>query len=361
MDAGPGLIDIRPDLSRRMRANLQYIWILLKEFRGTWAMFAAINLIGGAAFYFLLPPEPGAPARDMTECIYLTFTMMFMEHTLPLPASTLLRALYFCVPLFSFLVFSEALVRFGVLLFSKANHSKRWVMALATTYSDHIILCGGGRLGMKVVEELLKMGEQVVMIERDENTRGVDQARGLGVPVVIDDARNEQVLVDLGIERAKAVVAATNDDMANLEIALDARQLKPGIRVVMRMYDPRIGEKLAREFDIQLIFSTTSLAAPVFAGACSDRTLIHSFYVDKTLVQTIKIQIGDGSELNGKPLSWLWQSYKLVVISHRPAGGDANPFPTGSTVMKAGDRVMIAAESEVVDTLHLINKDVSRV
>jgi Trk K+ transport system NAD-binding subunit len=120
--------------------------------------------------------------------------------------------------------------------------------------------------------------------------------------LVIEDARNEQVLVDLGVYKAQAVIAATDNDMANLEIALDARALRPSVRVVVCMFDQQIAQKIARSFDIKPIFSTAAIAAPSFAAATVDRTLVNFFYIDDKQLQTVKLLIGAGSPLIGKPL-----------------------------------------------------------
>ena len=82
----------------------------------------------------------------------------------------------------------------------------------------------------------------------------------------------------------KAIVVATQDELTNLDIALDARELNPGIKVVMRMFDAKLAEKVRRGFGIHTAFSTSALAAPVFAAAATRAQIDHSFYVDDVLM-----------------------------------------------------------------------------
>jgi Trk K+ transport system NAD-binding subunit len=164
------------------------------------------------------------------------------------------------------------------------------------------------------------------------------------------------VLVDLGIHKAQAVIAATDNDMANLEIALDARNLRPGIRVVVRMFDQQIAQKITRSFDIKLIFSTAAIAAPSFAAATVDRTLVNSFYIDDKQLQTVKLQIGAGSPLIGKPLHLLIEHRQLSILSHRRHNQEAVLFPSPETIMRENDRIAVLAQAFVIGQLHELNK-----
>lgn len=64
---------------------------------------------------------------------------------------------------------------------------------------------------------------------------------------------------------ARAIIIATNDDMANLEVALDARRMNPKIRVIMRLFDQRMADKFKEAALIDEAFSPAALAAPILA------------------------------------------------------------------------------------------------
>jgi len=241
-------------------------------------------------------------------------------------------------------------------LSSRAASGKRWVKAMVATYDNHVILCGLGRLGFSILQELHKQGTDVVVVEKSSDAFGVALARDMGVPVVIEDARHEQVVRELAVERAQAVIAVTNDDLANLEIALDARELKPGIRVVVRMFDQQIAQKIARHFDIKLIFSPAAMAAPSFAAATTERTLVNSFYIDDKQLQTVKLKITQGSTLIGRPLGSLRDGRQLSILSHRRKNAEAMLFPSDDVELLEGDKVAVLAQSHVIGQLHALNQ-----
>jgi voltage-gated potassium channel Kch len=95
---------------------------------------------------------------------------------------------------------------------------------------------------------LRELGQRVVVIERDERAQFLEDVRRDGAPLLLGDARREAFLADAGITRARSIVLATDNDIANLEVALDARRLNPTIRVVLRLFDPNMAEKVREGF-----------------------------------------------------------------------------------------------------------------
>jgi len=348
---------MKPKRFRRkeIRAHLEYLRILLAEFRWTICLIAGILLLGSLLFHFFQTDSGALGRPDYTESLYRTAVLMSMNFPDTFPHHPLLRLWCFAVPILSFAVVSEAVVRLAVLLTSKASSGRRWIKAMIAVDENHIILCGLGRVGYCILQELRKMGKEVAAVEIKETAFGVSEARRLNIPVVIEDARNEQVLVDLGIHKAQAVIAATDNDLANLEIALDARSLRPGIRVVVRMFDQQIAQKIARGFDIKLIFSTAAIAAPSFAAATVDRTVVNSFYIDDKQLQTVKLTIAPGSALIGRPLSYLCQGRQLSVLSHRRHNQEAVLFPEADGILRENDRVTVLAQAFVIGQLHELN------
>src|SRR6185436_18950844 len=126
---------------------------------------------------------------------------------------------------------------------------------------DHVVLCGLGHLGFRVLEQLIASGIPVVVLEKDERGRALPAAKAMGAPILIRDMKEDQSLIDAGIRHARAVIIATNDDMANLEVALDSRRLNPAIRVVMRLFDQQIAQKISGALSIDVAFSSSALAA----------------------------------------------------------------------------------------------------
>lgn len=108
---------------------------------------------------------------------------------------------------------------------------------------DHVVICGYGIFGRTVARRLRDRDVPVVAIERDPTE--LDQVREDGVLGIEADTRREEALLDAGIERATAVVAAIDESNANIQIAINASQLAPNVEVVVRVGD-QMYESLAR-------------------------------------------------------------------------------------------------------------------
>src|SRR5690606_32521225 len=103
-------------------------------------------------------------------------------------------------------------------------------VAVASTYEQHIIICGLGKVGYRTALELLKFQRDVVGIESNEDGRFLTALRDRGIPVLIGDASRPEFLERAGIRRADAIIPATDNELANLDIALHARELNPNIK-----------------------------------------------------------------------------------------------------------------------------------
>ncbi len=206
----------------------------------------------------------GAAVGDFGATVYAIYTQLFFEPTDPLPATTLARAVFFVTPIFGAVLVGEGIVKVGGELLDTERRHALWVRIMTSAMKDHVVVCGLGHVGYRVLEELRALGEDAVGIDR-EASDFVKTLQAEGVPVIVGDARRDELLAETGIARAKAVVCATNDDLANLEIALDAKRMNPKIRVIMRMFDQRLAAKVGGALELDQSFSTSALSAPVIA------------------------------------------------------------------------------------------------
>jgi len=108
--------------------------------------------------------------------------------------------------------------------------------------TDHIIVCGFGRIGQMLAHEL-KAGEaRFVILERSESR--AEEARKLGYLTIQADATDESGLKLAGIDRARALATVLPDDAANVFITLSARSLNRGIEIIARGELPTTEGKL---------------------------------------------------------------------------------------------------------------------
>lgn len=97
---------------------------------------------------------------------------------------------------------------------------------------NHIVVCGLGRVGAEVVRQLQERGEQVLVI--DSNQDRLDVARAMGAAYLTGDATDQVQLERANLEHARALVAAVHSDAENTFIVLTARALNPGLAITAR-------------------------------------------------------------------------------------------------------------------------------
>ena len=224
---------------------------------------------------------------------------------------------------------------------------------------DHVVLCGLGNVGVRILEHLQKMGESVIAIEGQEDARNLPLAKQMGVPVVIGDVRLEATLEEAHVADAKCLIAATDQDLANLEAALTARSLRPAIRVVMRMFDPKLAAKIRDGFGITTTFSTSGLSAPAFAMAALHPSVRGSFFVGEDLMLTVELRVAEGSRLAGMSVEELMDAGNFCILAHEAMKTGRRSLNPSSEKLQfaAGDMLIVATPKEELQRLHGMNGD----
>src|SRR5262249_24553686 len=132
--------------------------------------------------------------------------------------------------------------------------------------AGHVGACGLGGIGYRVVEELTHAKERVVVIELSRDNRFIATVRRGGSPVILGDASLHEVMRRAHGATARAIVACTNNDMINLEVALLARELNATQRVVLLQADPQLAQLLRDAANVRFAVSVPALAAPAFVA-----------------------------------------------------------------------------------------------
>ena len=113
--------------------------------------------------------------------------------------------------------------------------------------SGHVIVCGAGRYGSQVVEQLAGTSEDVVLIERSEQAIARVAEALPELLYVRADATTDEALAAAGVARAKSLIATLGDDSDNAFAVLSARELAPpGLTVIARVYQSASRSKLMR-------------------------------------------------------------------------------------------------------------------
>ena len=218
-------------------------------------------------------------------------------------------------------------------LFTDAIVSARLARArdpLPRLLSDHVVVCGLGNIGYRVVEQLAPLGVSLVAVELDRSNRFLPAMQRLGVPVLARDSRLRDTLQTLQVTSARSLVVVTSSDTVNLETALSARALRPDLRVVLRLFDADLAARVERTFGFHSCRSPSALAAPAFAAAAVGEHVIASIPPGRRVLLVARLRVGRGSRAAGETVAAFEQAIHGRVLTV-VAGGEQRWCPAGDT------------------------------
>src|SRR5580700_2335958 len=199
---------------------------------------------------------------------------------------------------------------------------------------QYFILCGLGKVGVRVLEHLRAAGTRVVVVNTAD--RAHDPALK-DATLIVGDCRLPETLQKAGIDCATGVLILTSDDLVNLSATLMVRHVNPSVRVVVRLFNPNLITRLGSAVDNVFALSTSALAGPLLALIARTGEALGSFKLeDGRRAQVAELTVAAGAPLVGRDLAELMRAHQAVVVAYRPAGG-VNRF-----LHNVGDKVVLA-------------------
>jgi Trk K+ transport system NAD-binding subunit len=206
---------------------------------------------------------------------------------------------------------------------------------------NHVVVCGLGTVGARVLEILAERGVAVVGVEQNDDAPGVQTAHRLRIPVIIGDSSNEETLRSAGVQHCQAVLAITNGDITNLESAMVVRDLNPDARITMRMFDHDLAQRVERQLDLGHSRSVSMLVAPAIAAAVANRRRQTTVPTGRRVLLLTEVEVERNSVAVGKRLGELDEAGGLRVLACLDDGTwDWSPA-FGKTV-QPGTRIAVA-------------------
>jgi Trk K+ transport system NAD-binding subunit len=207
-----------------------------------------------------------------------------------------------------------------------------------------VIVVGLGRVGSRVVGQLHDLGVDVVGIDRDPDAAGVAMARRLGVHVVVGEIQREETLRAANLETSIAVVSVTSSDEVNLEAALHARALREDLRIVLRLYDDDLAERVQKMIGNTVSRSVSYLAAPAFAAAMLEHQVLRTIPVGRHVLLIADVRVEADAELAGQPIEHVEHPGETRVLAVRRKGTDGFDWsPHRGYLLAPQDRLLVLA------------------
>jgi Trk K+ transport system NAD-binding subunit len=211
-------------------------------------------------------------------------------------------------------------------------------------YNQHIILCGMGHVGTRILELLIRAEEPCVVVADSAKKDRLSILKKNNIPFISGDASDPSALFEAGLQKAKAVIIATDDDVTNMSIALESKRQNPKIAVVIRLFDQSLANRLEENFDIRKALSTSSLSAPAFAASALGEHLLGLFEAGGTSFYIGKHMFGNEQHINESLINLLKDHTLCPLVAKQ--GDRLITAPQQDANYKTGDQLIFLTDSE---------------
>jgi len=218
---------------------------------------------------------------------------------------------------------------------------------------NHYIVCGHGRMGQILCQELTSEEVPFVVVDGDPET--VENLIKIGYKVVQGDATEDETLEQAGVKRAKGLVAVVNRDVDNLYITMSARDMSakdnPHLYILSRATDGPASRKIKRA-GADRVISPYAIGGMRIVQALL-RPTVYDFVDIATQSKGLdlmfeELEIKENSTLDGIPLkdSGIRASYDVIVIGIKKPTGRMVFNPGPEVILQVGDVLIMLGDKE---------------
>lgn len=344
----------RPDTSRILLADVSITRQLLERLVFPITVLALTFLFGTLGFYVI-----GTDRWSMFDCAYMTsitLTSVGYGETLDqmgTDAKTFAMVLMWTgmgVTLYAISTITAFLVETDFRRILRERRMENKIAALR----GHIIVCGLGKTGFNIIQEMHMTKRHCVAIDDNPENLQKTQQHFEDLFYLLGNATDEGVLQRAGIQNAGGIIAALKNDSDNLLITVQARYISPGIKIVARCEENSLVDKFYRA-------GANYVVNPAFIGGmrmASEMLRPHVVtFLDRMLrSRDGSIRVEEGIICEHSP--WAGRSLKeldirrktglLLIAMKQPDGDEFDYNPSGDEILKAGTIVIAIGNSEQI-------------
>jgi voltage-gated potassium channel len=218
---------------------------------------------------------------------------------------------------------------------------------------NHYIVCGFGRMGSIICNELMQTKSPFVVIESSSELLASMDADILSLQ---GDATQDSILKQAGIDKAKGLISVLSSDANNLYVVLSARGLNPNLRIVARASEEGAEQKLIRA-------GADSVVSPYYIGGLRiAHTLIKPAVVDfiefatrseNLELQMEEVKVKDDSHILDRTLDdcGIRKDLGVIIVAIKRDSGNMEFNPTSTCVIRQGDTLVVMGETRQLQEL----------
>jgi voltage-gated potassium channel len=226
---------------------------------------------------------------------------------------------------------------------------ERRLLKKIDSLSDHVLICGFGRVGRQAARDLRAAGRPFVVLDNNpEETR--EHAEAMRAPFVEGSPSDDEVLRSAGIMRAAGVMACVDSDAENIFITLTARELRAEITIVARASVEDSESKLRRAGADRIVSPYRE------SGAEMARSILHPQVTGVVEVapdyRMEEVEVTVGCAGSGRKLGEVRGESTIVAL--RRADGAVQPQPSAGEVLREGDVVVAMGEARALERLEAL-------
>src|SRR5690349_6919269 len=310
-----------------------------------------LTLGGGTLGFVLIEHYPAFDAFYMT--LTTVTTVGYGEIRLLSTAGRIFNSFLILFGVITMLLAIGAMTQTVIELELNQFFGKRRVKGMIDKLEGHIILCGYGRVGRGAASELSQAGVPFVVVDNNEDK--VEIAIKAGTLAVLADAGSDETLRDVGVMRAKGLIATLSSDADNLFVILSAKTLNPNLQLSARIAEESSEQKMRRA-GADFVFAPYNSTGHRMAQALLKPHVLQ--FLDFTTQQGVEVEIEQvrvtgQSTFAGRTLADadIRHQSGVVILAIRRANGEMLFNPSPEVAMAAGDHLIAMGESRNLQKL----------